>query len=137
MDLYELPGGFPALFNGLSPNVFRAMLMTSGQLATYDVFKQYLVSTVYFKDDVYTHFTSSLMAGFVATLITAPADLIKTRIMNAKKGYYKGIFDCLLRVWLSEGSRGLFKGFVPAYVRQGPHTMITFLVLEQLKHWKL
>jgi len=27
----------------------------------------------------------------------------------------------------------LLKGWVPAYVRLGPHTIITFLTLEQLK----
>ena len=32
-----------------------------------------------------------------------------------------------------EGPQALLKGWVPAYVRLGPHTIITFLALEQLK----
>ena len=31
------------------------------------------------------------------------------------------------------GPSGFFKGFVPAFVRLGPHTIITFLFFEQLR----
>lgn len=34
-----------------------------------------------------------------------------------------------------EGVASLFKGWVPAFVRLGPHTIVTFLVIEQLKEW--
>ena len=32
-----------------------------------------------------------------------------------------------------EGPLALFKGWVPAFVRLGPHTIVTFMVLEQFK----
>lgn len=31
------------------------------------------------------------------------------------------------------GPAGFFKGFVPAFVRLGPHTILLFLFLEQLR----
>jgi dicarboxylate transporter 10 len=31
------------------------------------------------------------------------------------------------------GPSGFFKGFVPAFVRLGPHTILLFLILEQLR----
>lgn len=40
------------------------------------------------------------------------------------------VFTTTLR---NEGPMALLKGWVPAYVRLGPHTIITFLTLEQLK----
>ncbi len=52
--------------------------------------------------------------------------------MNAKPGEYKSIFDCLKNV-LSVGPSGIFKGFIPALVRLGPHTILTFVFLEKLK----
>ena len=52
--------------------------------------------------------------------------------MNAKPGEYNSIFHCLKSV-LSVGPSGLFKGFLPAFVRLGPHTILTFVFLEQLK----
>jgi len=33
-----------------------------------------------------------------------------------------------------EGPFALFKGWVPAFVRLGPHTIVTFMVLEQFKN---
>jgi dicarboxylate transporter 10 len=33
-----------------------------------------------------------------------------------------------------EGPLALFKGWVPAFVRLGPHTVVTFMVLEQIKN---
>lgn len=35
----------------------RAMLMTTGQVASYDQAKQMLLETPLFKDDIITHFT--------------------------------------------------------------------------------
>lgn len=54
--------GFRGLSRGIGPNVNRAILMNSSQLATYDQTKQLLLSTKIFKDNIITHFASSLMA---------------------------------------------------------------------------
>lgn len=54
--------GFRGLTRGIGPNVNRAILMNSSQLATYDQAKQLLLSTKIFKDNIITHFTSSVMA---------------------------------------------------------------------------
>lgn len=35
----------------------------------------------------------------------------------------------------TEGFGSLFRGWMPAFVRLGPHTIVTFMVLEQLKEW--
>ncbi len=35
------------------------------------------------KDNIYCHFLCSAVAGFMATVIGSPVDVIKTRIMNA------------------------------------------------------
>jgi len=129
--------GALSLWSGLSPNLVRAMFITSGQLASYDIFKAKLLATPYFQDNITTHFTASLMAGFVATAVTAPVDVIKTRIMNAPANQFRGLIDCGIKVFRAEGARGFVKGFVPAYVRLGPHTILTFLVFEKLKVWQL
>lgn len=106
------------------------------QLAFYDYFKKVLLKSGYFKDNMTTHFTSSLLAGFVATVITMPFDVLKTRLMNAKPGQYSGILACAKDI-LQVGPAGMFKGFIPAFVRLGPHTILTFVFLEQLKKLNL
>ena len=59
--------GFPALTRGLVANTSRGVLMTAGQLASYDEFKNLLLKTRVMGDNLATHFTASFMAGFVAT----------------------------------------------------------------------
>lgn len=124
--------GFSRLFAGATMASSRGMLVTVGQLAFYDEIKFQLIKTTYFKDNLTTHFTASLSAGVIATCITMPLDVLKTRLMNAKPGEYAGILDCARDI-LKVGPSGFFKGFTPAFVRLGPHTILTFVFLEQLK----
>lgn len=37
-----------------------------------------------------THFVASFVAGFVATAVCSPVDNVKTRLMNANPGQFKG-----------------------------------------------
>lgn len=124
--------GFSRLFAGTTMASSRGMLVTVGQLAFYDEIKYQLIKTKYFSDNLVTHFTASLSAGVIATCITMPLDVLKTRLMNAKPGEYNGILDCARDI-LKVGPSGFFKGFTPAFVRLGPHTILTFVFLEQLK----
>lgn len=41
--------------------------------------------------------------------------------------------DVIVRVVRNEGVFALWKGFTPCYMRIGPHTILTFLFLEQLQ----
>jgi solute carrier family 25 (mitochondrial dicarboxylate transporter), member 10 len=59
--------GSSALTRGLVANTSRGVLMTAGQLASYDEFKKLLFKTRVMGDNLATHFTASFMAGFVAT----------------------------------------------------------------------
>jgi hypothetical protein len=45
-----------ASLQGSGPNMYRAMLMTAGQIASYDQFKQIMLQSGYFKDNTTTHF---------------------------------------------------------------------------------
>jgi dicarboxylate transporter 10 len=71
------------------------------------------------------------MAGFVATTVCSPVDVIKTRVMSAKT--QEGIVPLVRRITAQEGLMWVFKGWVPSFVRLGPHTIATFIFLEQHK----
>ena len=119
--------------------------MTASQLASYDFFKTLLTkrAAALREDHPLTHFFSSAGAGFVATTICSPVDVLKTRIMSAAEGQGQGRGGVgvlrLLGTWYrAEGVGWLFKGWVPSFVRLGPHTVVTFLFLEQHKRvWRL
>lgn len=125
--------GWKSLFRGIWPNSMRAVLMTVSQLASYDTAKSSLMNyfPTMFGDDTYTHFTASFMAGFVATTVCSPVDVIKTRIMSASD---KGSLNKLLsEVYRVDGVGWMFRGWVPSFVRLGPHTIATFMFLEYHK----
>lgn len=48
------------------------------------------------------------------------------------KPEYKGAVDVLIKVIRHEGPFALWKGFTPYYARLGPHTVLTFIFIEQL-----
>ncbi|KAF2114694.1 mitochondrial carrier domain-containing protein [Lophiotrema nucula] len=125
--------GIGSLWRGTWPNSSRAVLMTVGQLATYDGFKRLILENTPLKDNLTTHFTASFMAGFVATTICSPVDVIKTRVMSAHAK--QGIASLLAEIYRAEGLRWMFKGWVPSFIRVGPHTVLTFLFLEQHKKY--
>jgi len=127
--------GVLTLWRGCVPTIGRAMVVNAAQLASYSQAKQILLSTSYFKDNIMCHFAASMISGLITTAASMPVDIAKTRIQNMKtidgKPEYKGALDVLLRVVRNEGFFALWKGFTPYYARLGPHTVLTFIFLEQ------
>jgi len=126
--------GFKTLFSGVTMASTRAVVVTIGQLGLYDQCKEWLLAIpfLHMKDDTVTHFTASLGAGTAATLISQPLDVFKTRMMNAKPGEFSSI-GALVAYTRQTGLKGFFKGFIPAWIRLGPQTIITFMLFEQLR----
>lgn len=53
--------------------------------------------------------------------------------ITTRAGEYSGAMDCVGKLIRSEGVFALWKGFTPYFFRLGPHTILTFVFLEQLK----
>lgn len=54
-----------------------------------------------------------------------PLDVMKTRLMNAPPGTYNSLFDCFRDI-MKVGPSGLFKGFMPAFIRLGKFFFLNF-----------
>lgn len=125
------------LFTGLEPNLIRGCLMTTSQVVTYDICKNYMVGKLNMEpSQKKTHFGASLTASLVATTICSPVDVIKTRIMNAQK-HNETALTGMINAVQKEGILFLFRGWVPSFIRLGPNTIIIFLTVEQLKKYKI
>ncbi|RWA03464.1 hypothetical protein EKO27_g11638 [Xylaria grammica] len=120
--------GLLSWYRGAWPNATRAALMNASQLASYDTIKVALMTYTPLGDTTTTHFASSLAAGFIATTICSPVDVIKSRVMSAHTT--KGLFSFIAEIYAKEGVSWMFKGWVPAFLRLGPQTICTFLFLE-------
>ncbi|KAL5983956.1 hypothetical protein ACLOJK_018057 [Asimina triloba] len=128
-------GGAKALWKGVGPAMARAAALTASQLATYDESKQKKVALngqrhlskellfggcilkkgfICISRTLELPIWSSAIAGTVGTLVTAPIDMIKTRLMlqNEPKrvGSYRNGFHCAYKVTLTEGPKALYKG---------------------------
>jgi solute carrier family 25 (mitochondrial folate transporter), member 32 len=83
----------------------------------------------------------------VATTVTYPLQLIKTRIQQrtdaveltddgkvevVKRRDYNSIRSSSLRIWRLEGIGGFFKGCIPNAIRVMPGAAITFVVYEEV-----
>lgn len=128
--------GLLTLWRGCLPTVARAMVVNAAQLASYSQAKQLVLSTGYFQENILLHFIASMISGLITTAASMPVDIAKTRIQNMKiidgKPEYKGALDVLVKVVGKEGFFSLWKGFTPYYARLGPHTVLTFIFLEQM-----
>ncbi|CAG9772149.1 unnamed protein product [Ceutorhynchus assimilis] len=128
--------GLLTLWRGAIPTMGRAMVVNAAQLASYSQAKQSLVKTGYFHEGIFLHFLASMISGLVTTTASMPVDIAKTRIQNMKtidgKPEFKGPLDVLGKILKNEGVFALWKGFFPYYFRLGPHTVLTFIFLEQM-----
>ncbi|ORY48446.1 mitochondrial carrier [Rhizoclosmatium globosum] len=121
--------GITKLWTGVGPNILRAIPMTAGQAATYDSVKSLLLSyPAYFSDNLTLYIIASTAGALVATTVCAPIDVINTDTM-----LYKGSWDAATKIAKKEGLGAFLKGWTPAFVRLAPHTVLTFLFLEQIK----
>lgn len=134
--------GLLTLWTGTIPTMGRAMVVNAAQLASYSQAKQGILQTGYVNDGIFCHFLASMFSGLVTTAASMPVDIAKTRIQNQKyvdgKPEYKGAVDVIGKVIKNEGVTALWKGFTPYYFRLGPHTVLTFIFLEQMnKQYKI
>jgi dicarboxylate transporter 10 len=93
--------------------------MTASQLVSYDFFKDALLTSNLMSEGMPLHFTASAAAGTIATTICAPADVLKSRVMN-QKGAGQGVMSILSESLRTEGPRFLFRGWLPAWSESYP-----------------
>ena len=105
--------------------------MTASQLATYDQAKMLLLRYTSVEDGVFAHVVASLGSGLVATTVCSPVDVVKTRVMAGGGG--EGVWRIVRGIVRKEGVGWVFRGWLPSFVRLGPHTVVTFVALEQHK----
>ncbi|KAJ8543334.1 hypothetical protein K7X08_005857 [Anisodus acutangulus] len=129
--------GVRALWKGVGPAMARAATLTASQLATYDESKQAIIKYTPLEEGFHLHLISSTIAGTVSTLMTAPMDMVKTRLMLQREsscaGMYRNGLHCAYQVLRSEGPSGLYKGGLAIFARLAPQTMITFVLCEKLR----
>jgi hypothetical protein len=134
-----LKEGFFGLWTGIKPTVKRAAVLSGAQIPAYDHTKHIFLNAEWLKEGILLHGVSAIVAGFAATCIASPFDIVRTRYMTQPKNssgkplVYSGTLDCISKTVKHEGLLALYKGFFPNWTRTGLDTIIIFLVYEQLR----
>jgi hypothetical protein len=129
--------GFFALWNGVGPTCARAAFLTAGELVTNDEARTVLIGMGC--SGILLVFASAMCSGFVGVGLSNPFDVAKSRVMgqpigpDGKGKLYSGMFDCFQKSIANEGIGSLMAGFFQNYTRKGPHVIIVFLCIEQMK----
>lgn len=125
--------GVRGFYTALGSSVWRAGIINSAGIASYDGTKQWAtrVMGAHAWGGMGPQVVAALVCGAVSTVVSCPLDVVKTRLMNAPPGLYKGPNDCLLQLLKTEGAGSLWKGIVPTYQRQALWNGIFWLALEK------
>jgi solute carrier family 25 thiamine pyrophosphate transporter 19 len=76
------------------------------------------------------------IAGGIATVVTYPFDLIRTRLAaQPEPKVYSGLRQAAQQIVEQEGFAGLYRGLTPAFVAVVPYMGIQFAVYESLKRY--
>lgn len=110
----------------------RNSVINAAELATYDQYKQMFLQYTSLPDNMGLHFICAFMAGFSATCVGSPFDVVKTRMMNAAVPY-KGFLDCVFKTMKHEGPLAFYNGFTANFMRIGTWNIAMFITLEQVK----
>ncbi|XP_019170025.1 PREDICTED: mitochondrial adenine nucleotide transporter ADNT1-like isoform X1 [Ipomoea nil] len=77
-------------------------------------------------------------AGIIAMSATYPMDMVRGRLTvqsDKSPTQYRGIFHALRTVFVEEGPRALYRGWVPSVIGVIPYVGLNFSVYESLKDW--
>lgn len=124
--------GARGLTCGLLPTLFRDAPFSGLYLMFYSQIKQNLPQEI-FKGDLAApaHFSCGIVAGLLASLVTQPADVIKTK-MQLYPGTYKSILHVILFIQKKHGFQGYFIGLVPRMLRRTLMAAMAWTLYEQI-----
>lgn len=136
--------GMRGLYQGVTPNVWGSGASWGLYFLFYNALKQRMLDTHKTRTlEASQHMVAAAEAGVMTLLLTNPIWVAKTRLClqydappstvgTNNVQYYRGMADCLLKIWRFEGIKGLYKGLIPGMVGVS-HGTIQFMTYEELK----
>lgn len=128
--------GVPALFTGAPATVLRACLLSACAMGITSEIKTRLSGSGYFGEGgkalggVPLLFVATLCSSFAANTVANPFDVVKSRMQASSQ--YKSMADCFLKTVGNEGVLKLWSGFVPAFLKLAPYTVISLILTDKI-----
>eukprot|EP01028_Stygiella_incarcerata_P002362 TRINITY_DN1441_c0_g1_i1.p1 TRINITY_DN1441_c0_g1~~TRINITY_DN1441_c0_g1_i1.p1 ORF type:complete len:167 (+),score=42.70 TRINITY_DN1441_c0_g1_i1:289-789(+) len=132
--------GFKNLFQGASACFLRDIPYAAIYYGVYDASKRHLQAIHGGPLLAWHNFAAGMIGGSIASWLTTPADVLKTRLQiqrreaNGPAGKkLPGLAATFLDVVRNEGVRSLFKGSAPRVLRSAPQYGVMLLTYEVMK----
>ena len=132
--------GWIGLWRGTGVSMLRSAAVTGPHLTTYTSIKEFCVNRGLLRDGPPLHMLGSLCGALTGIMCNQPLDVVRNRLYSqpidpatGRGQLYAGAADCARQLVQAEGVLGLYRGFTSHYLRVGPHYVLTFVFLEQLK----
>ncbi|XP_032164010.1 solute carrier family 25 member 41 isoform X3 [Mustela erminea] len=125
-------GGFRSLWRGNGINVLKIAPEYAIKFSVFEQCKNYFCGV-----HGSPPFQERLLAGSLAvatsqTLIN-PMEVLKTRLTLRRTGQYKGLLDCARQILKQEGTRALYRGYLPNMLGIIPYACTDLAVYEMLR----
>ncbi|ENN81792.1 calcium-binding mitochondrial carrier protein SCaMC-2 [Dendroctonus ponderosae] len=126
-------GGVTGLWRGNAMNVLKIAPETAIKFAAYEQVKRVIKGNSKEALSIYERFFAGAAAGGVSQTIIYPLEVLKTRLALRKTGQYSSIADAAYKIYVGEGVRAYYRGYIPNILGIIPYAGIDLAVYETLK----
>jgi len=121
--------GLAGLAKGLGPTLLRDVPFSGLYLAFYDLLKSKAPTALSASSPEAVHMLAGLTAGILASLVTQPADVVKTR-MQLSKG--SKVLPSLTAIYREGGLTGFTAGLAPRMLRRTVMAALAWTLYERM-----
>ena len=107
-------------------------MITVGLTVAYDQTKEEAKRHGVMDEGFLLHLAAALVSGTTASVLCAPMDVVKSKVMAAPD-QHSGWLPCLVHIVRTEGVPGLFRGLGANICRLCPAIAIQLPVMEQMR----
>lgn len=126
-------GGAKSLWRGNGINVIKIAPETAIKFAAYEKVKRLIRGDEKRQMSIYERFLAGACAGGVSQTTIYPMEVLKTRLALRTTGQYAGILDAAKKIYLHEGVKSFYRGYIPNMLGIIPYAGIDLAVYETLK----
>uniref|UniRef100_A0A8C6RN56 Solute carrier family 25 member 34 n=1 Tax=Nannospalax galili TaxID=1026970 RepID=A0A8C6RN56_NANGA len=112
----------------------------SAQLSTFTSAKAWVQEKQWFSEDSWlVALAGGMISSIAVAAVMTPFDVVSTRLTGrvsrerGSGGCGEGLADCLVKIYQQEGPLALYKGLGLAYLRLGPHTILSMFFWDELR----